>query len=40
MATGPGDIGVFKGLSENHQNTDTTNVIELFGKLRFPAFSP
>ena len=40
VASEPGDRGVFKGLSENPQNTDINTVIEFCGKLRFPAFSP
>ena len=40
VATDQGDRGVFKGLSENPQNTDTNIDTGFCGKLRFPAFSP
>ena len=40
VATDLVDLGVFKGLSEDPQNTDTKIVTGLCGKLRFPAFSP
>ena len=40
VATDPGDLGVFLGLSEDLQYTDIKLVIGFCGKLRFPAFSP